>query len=48
MVEDFAPSLQLGGVEEPEGPKATNQTPLTQNRFAFDIDHYLEKARKGE
>ena len=25
-----------------------SQTPLTRNRFAFDVDKYLEKARKGE
>ena len=48
MAESTAPSLQLGGAEEPEGPTAKSQTPLTRNRFAFDIDHYLEKAKKGE
>lgn len=41
-------SLQLGGVEEPQEPKVQSQTPLTRNRFAFDVDRYLEKARKGE
>lgn len=41
-------ALQLGGVEEPEGAKASNQTPLTRNRFSFDPDYYLERARKGE
>ena len=40
--------VQLGGVEEPIQAKPTNQTPLTRNRFAFDADTYLERARKGE
>lgn len=40
--------MQLGGVEEPEGPRTSNQTPLTRNKFAFDPDRYLERARKGE
>ena len=48
MAESFAPSIQLGGVEEAEGATTSNQTPLTRNRFAFDADYYLEKARKGE
>ena len=40
--------VELGGVEEPNGPETSNQTVLTRNRFTFDVDHYLEKARKGE
>ena len=48
MVESIFPPVQLGGAEEPKGPEAKNQTPLTQNRFAFDVDFYLEKAKKGE
>lgn len=44
----MATSIELGGAEEPIGAKASNQTPLTKNRFSFDPDHYLERARKGE
>ena len=40
--------VELGCVEEPVAAKVKNCTPLTRNRFAFDADHYLEKARKGE
>ena len=40
--------VELGGAEEPEGPKVRSQTALTRNRFAFDADAYLEKAKKGE
>ena len=46
MAEEVA--VQLGGVEEPIGAKTKDQTVLTRNRFAFDADLYLEKARKGE
>ena len=41
-------AVQLGGVEEPVGPKISSQTPMTRNRFSFDIDQYVERARKGE
>ena len=41
--------VELGGVTDPEiAPEPSNQTPLTKNRFSFDIDKYLERARKGE
>ena len=40
--------IELGGAEDPLGPEIRSQTPLTRNRFAFDIDSYLEKAKKGE
>ena len=40
--------VELGGEEEPRGPTTSNQTRLTRNRFTFDVDHYLEKARRGE
>ena len=42
------PRLELGGAGEPTGPMHRSQTPLTRNRFAFDVDHFLEKAAKGE
>ena len=41
-------AVELGGVEEPKGPVMKSQTPMTRNRFSFDIDQYVERARKGE
>lgn len=48
MAEALEVVPQLGGVKEPIGAQISNQTPLTKDRFSFDPDHYLEKARKGE